>query len=123
MKEAVKPALFAYLVISAIVFFQIFRDIFIVYFSGTEIMSEAYSLEVSKHWISVLSVLGIIYLLPALCYLPGIKKYVYLVPVLLVVSLIPDICQNCIWNSLLVKGDVQTVNEKTGVERTSTFDQ
>ena len=106
-KELFKPALILYLAISMIVLYQISMEAFIVYYSGAEIERQeeglTHSLEVSKFWIPILTTVFIVYLLPALSFVSRVKSSTFIVGVLLTISIIPDICRNYVWKSLLVK--------------------
>ena len=106
-KELFKPALILYLALSLIVLYQISMEAFIVYYSGVEIDRQeeglTHSLEVSKFWIPILTTVFIVYLLPALSFISRVKSSTVVVVILLSISIIPDICQNYVWKSLLVK--------------------
>ena len=106
-KELFKPALILYLALSLIVLYQISMEAFIVYYSGAEIERQeeglTHSLEVSKFWIPILTTVFIVYLLPARSFVSRVKSSTFIVVVLLTISIIPDICRNYVWKSLLVK--------------------
>lgn len=107
LKDFFKPLLIVYLLISSISFYLLFKEVFIVYYSGTELMmsedGQEYSVRLVKNWVFLLLALGFIYSLPGLLFFPSLRSLPYVVLILIFVSILPDFKPGYIWDKITVK--------------------
>ena len=109
LQKSFNVSLILYLLVSSVSFYLICSEIFLVYYSGVEIISGADGQEklvsISENWIGVLFILTLLYSLPGFLFIPRLKKMIFVIVLLVALSLIPDLIPRLFWDLFFVNAE------------------
>lgn len=109
LKDLFIPLLIFYFLLSSISFYLLFRETFIIYYSGAEVQITAdgvgHSARLFKNWVPMLILLGFIYSLPCLFFISALRARPYMILLLVAFSLLPDIKREYVWEKLIIEGE------------------
>ncbi|MCM8529334.1 MAG: hypothetical protein NE327_22620 [Lentisphaeraceae bacterium] len=113
LSDFFKPLLNFYIFISIVCFYLLFREAFIIYYSGVEIMKEGQlqELQVSENWDLMLILVSLLYSLPFSLVIKKLSANTVLVFLFISISVIPDLGRRYFWDQVLV---YKKVNSEEG---------